>query len=473
MAKKYELGVIGLAAMGQNLVLNIENSGHSVAVYNRTTSKMDGFIEERAQDKEIKPTYSLEELAQSLAKPRKVMLMVKAGRAVDIVIDNLIPHLEKGDIIIDGGNSYFKDTERRYQMLKEKGIHYLGTGVSGGEYGALHGPSIMPGGSKDAYGEVEDILIDAAAATEDGPCVTYLGPEGSGHYVKMVHNGIEYGVMQIIAEVYDLMRKGLDMEPGAMSDVFADWNEEHQSYLIEITHEILDREDPQTGKPLIDIILDRAQQKGTGKWSVQDALDLGIAIPTIGAAVNARCLSALKDERREIAKVYQKPEGDIADSDEFLKQLEDSLYVAILTAYAEGMKLLQAASEEYDYNLNLAEIARIWEDGCIVRSFMLKPIQKAYKNKPGLTNLIIAPQFRGDFKKRIKGLRRVVTAARKLAVPVPAMSSALDYFDSLTSVELPANMIQGQRDYFGAHTYERRDKEGNFHTEWQDIHNIT
>ncbi|MFW6389780.1 MAG: NADP-dependent phosphogluconate dehydrogenase [Halanaerobiales bacterium] len=476
MNKKYDIGIIGLAVMGQNFVLNIESHGHSVAVYNRTASRTDGFIEERARDKQIKPTYNLEELVNSLSRPRKVMLMVKAGKPVDIVIDNLIPHLEEDDIIIDGGNSHFKDTERRYQKLKKRGIRYLGTGISGGEYGALHGPSIMPGGDESAYEEVEDIFTDVAAQTEDGPCVTYLGPESAGHYVKMVHNGIEYGVMALLSEVYDIMRKILNLEPEAMSKYFREWDKYHKSYLVEITYEILERKDEETGNPLINIILDRAKQKGTGKWSVQDALDLGIPIPTINAAVNARSLSAIKEERIKIGKEFgglDKSEIDkIMNKANFIDNLEDALYSGIVIAYAEGMKLLQEASIEYDFELDLADIARIWEDGCIIRSALLKPIQKAYKEEKDLTNLIISSQFKEEIREKVEGLRKIVNQVKKAGVPIPAMNSALDYFDILRAKEMPASLIQGQRDYFGAHTYERRDKEGTFHTEWQDIHNM-
>lgn len=474
MEKKCDIAVVGLAVMGQNLVLNMESNGFRVAVYNRTKSTMERFVEERTEGKEVYPSYSMSELVEMLEKPRKVMLMVKAGKPVDYVMEDLVPHLDEGDIIIDGGNSNFHDTDRRHQEMAEKGIRYLGTGISGGEYGALHGPSIMPGGEEDAYRELEDILTAVAAQTEDGPCVTYLGPRSAGHYVKMVHNGIEYGVMQVLAEVYDLMRKGIEMEPAAMSSVFEEWNKYHQSYLIEITAEILDRIDPETEQPLINVILDRAKQKGTGKWSVQDALELGVAIPTINAAVNARNISGLKEKRVEISKVF--PDGSTMESgvldEEFVNVLEDALYLAIVVSYAEGMDLLQIASAEYEYNLKFDEVARIWEDGCIIRSALLKPIQKAYKKDPYLTNLIMADEFKDDFKEKIGNLRLAVVSARELGIPVPAMTAALDYFDSLRAEELPANLIQGQRDYFGAHTYQRRDREGTFHTEWQDIHNV-
>lgn len=472
MEKKYDIGVIGLAVMGQNLVLNIESREYSVAVYNRTTSKAEGFVKERAEGKDIEAAYSLEDFVAGLKRPRKVLLMVKAGAPVDKVIEGILPLLEKGDIIIDAGNSHFADTNRRLKELNDKGLLYLGTGVSGGEYGALHGPSIMPGGNKEAYPEVKDIFEAIAAQADDGPCVTYLGPTSSGHYVKMIHNGIEYAVMEMIGEVYDIMRKALGLKPEKMSKIFEKWNEEHLSYLMEITYKILAWEDEETGKPIVDLILDRARQKGTGKWSVQDALELGVPIPSITAAVNSRYLSSMKEEREEIGGIFtDQPAGKL--DEDIIPSLREALYLGIVIAYAEGMRLLQTASDEYGYELDLAEVARIWEDGCIIRSALLKPIQQAYKDNPDLTNMLIADQFKGRLTDNIGDLRKVTATAKELGIPAPALSAALDYFDSLRSVELPANLTQGQRDYFGAHTYERRDKEGIFHTEWQDIHNIT
>ena len=399
------------------------------------------------------------------------MLMVKAGKPVDDVIEQLLPNLEKGDIIIDGGNSHYKDTNRRFKYLQDKGIRFLGTGISGGEYGALHGPSIMPGGDKSAYEEMKDIFEAIAAKTEDGPCVAYLGPSSSGHYVKMVHNGIEYAIMELISEAYDIMRKVFRLSADEMHEIFKKWNDEHKSYLMEITYKILEWKDEETGKPLVDVILDSAQQKGTGKWSVQDALDLNISIPTINAAVNARTLSAIKHERLEIGNIFDTPVNNSLNND-FINSVRDALYIATIIAYAEGMKLLQVASSEYGYGLDLSEVARIWEDGCIIRSALLKPIQKSFKSKPNLVNLIISEEFRKDFENRIPKLREVVSEIKKIGIPIPAFASALDYFDGLRSKELPANLIQAQRDFFGAHTYQRKDKEGIFHTEWQDIHNI-
>lgn len=469
--EKCDIGVVGMAVMGQNLALNIESKGYKVAVYNRDHDKTKKFIEERASNKNILGTYTYEELAKSLNRPRKIMLMVKAGKPVDDVIEQLLPNLEKGDIIIDGGNSHYKDTNRRFKYLQDKGIRFLGTGISGGEYGALHGPSIMPGGDKSAYEEMKDIFEAIAAKTEDGPCVAYLGPSSSGHYVKMVHNGIEYAIMELISEAYDIMRKVFRLSADEMHEIFKKWNDEHKSYLMEITYKILEWKDEETGKPLVDLILDSAQQKGTGKWSVQDALDLNISIPTINAAVNARTLSAIKHERLEIGNIFDTPVNNSLNND-FINSVRDALYIATIIAYAEGMKLLQVASSEYGYGLDLSEVARIWEDGCIIRSALLKPIQKSFKSKPNLVNLIISEEFRKDFENRIPKLREVVSEIKKIGIPIPAFASALDYFDGLRSKELPANLIQAQRDFFGAHTYQRKDKEGIFHTEWQDIHNI-
>lgn len=471
MRGKSDIGVIGLAVMGQNLALNIESAGYQVAVYNRTTTTTDQFIKERALRKNIYPAYDLKSFVNLLKAPRKIILMVKAGKPVDYVIEGLLPYLEEGDIIIDGGNSHYHDTDRRYIELAEQDIRYLGTGISGGELGALNGPSIMPGGDESAYTEVEEVFSKIAAQTEDGSCVSYLGERSAGHYVKMVHNGIEYGVMELIAETYDLMGKSLGLSPREMGDLFREWNTYHQSYLMEITGEILDKEDNDTGRPLIDLISDEARQKGTGKWSVQDALELGVSIPTITAAVNARNISGYKEERVRYREVFTTP-GLENPGEEFLKVLEDGLYLAIIIAYEEGMSLLQKASIEYDYNLALDEVARIWQDGCIIRSQLLQTIQKIYKDDPELPSIILAKEFSKEFVEKINNLRQIVIIAKKQGIPVPAFSAALDYFDSLSSIKLPANMIQAQRDYFGAHTYERRDREGTFHTEWQNIHNV-
>jgi len=463
---RYEIAVIGLSVMGQNLALNIAED-HPTAVYNRTTSKTENFMQEKAADKNIKAAYSLEELVELLEKPRKIMLMIKAGKPVDLVIESLKPHLDKGDIIIDGGNSYFEDTNRRSRMLAEDGIRYLGVGISGGEYGALHGPSIMPGGDKEAYSETAQIFEDAAAETEHGNTTAYLGPESAGHYVKMVHNGIEYGIMESISEIYDFMRKILDMKPEEMSSVFADWNKEFKSYLVEITAEILKKDDPETGEKLINIVLDKAKHKGTGKWSVQSALDLGTAVPTINAGVNARLMSALKVERIENSALFDNPKEISVEREMIIPKLKSALYLSTVSAYAEGFKLMQAASKEYNYNLNYKEIARIWEDGCIIRSALLQPIQEAFAEDNNLQTLFTAPQFKLKLHKDAKNSSEAAAYAVEAELPLPAVHSALDYFNSLKSKELPANLIQAQRDFFGAHTYQRRDKEGRFHTEWQ------
>ncbi len=469
-----DFGVIGLAVMGQNLALNIESKGFTVSVFNRTGSKTEEFYKRRAQGKRIVPAYTLEEFVASLKRPRKIMLMVKAGPAVDAMIDALLPLLEPGDIIIDGGNSHFADTDRRVKKVEEAGLHYLGTGVSGGEYGALHGPSIMPGGSREAYDTVAPILTVTAAQTKDGPCCTYLGPASAGHYVKMVHNGIEYGIMQIIAEAYDYMKRRLGMPVPEMQEAVAEWNAaELESYLFEITADILSRTDEKTGNPLVEMILDRAEQKGTGKWTSQSALDLGIPVPTITAAVDARALSSFKDLRVAAAERIREPrQPEKEDKAGLLAALRSGVYLAVIASYAQGMHLLQAASEEHGYNLNLAEVARIWKGGCIIRSVLLDPIQEAYTKDPKLVNLLLDGTFAALANEHLPGLRRTVSEAAAAGIPAPALSSALAYIDSWRTARLPANLIQAQRDYFGAHTYERIDEPGYHHTEWQDIQNV-
>lgn len=463
---KYEIALIGLSVMGQNLALNIAEN-HSIAVYNRTESKTKEFMEKKVKTENIKASYDLKDLLSSLTKPRKIMLMIKAGEPVDLVIESLLPYLENDDIIIDGGNSHFKDTNRRTKKLAEKGIRYLGVGISGGEYGALHGPSIMPGGNKEAYQEVEEILKDAAAKTEKGACVSYLGPDSAGHYVKMIHNGIEYGIMEITAEIYDYMRKVMALEPSQMSEIFAEWNQDFQSYLVEITAKILKKEDPQNGEKLINLILDKAKHKGTGKWSVQNALDLGVAVPTINAGVNARLLSALKTERVENSKEFHSADRAKVENELIIPKLKSALYFASVIAYAEGFKLLQSASKEYNYQLNYQEIARIWEDGCIIRSAILEAIQKSFADNNNLNTLIKAEFFKDRLKAAGADLEEIFTTAALSELPLTALHAASDYFNSLKSENLPANLIQAQRDFFGAHTYQRRDKEGVFHTEWE------
>ncbi len=463
-----DFGLIGLAVMGENLILNIESKGFSVAVFNRTVEKVDRFIEGRAKGKNIVGTHSVEELAAALAKPRKIMLMVKAGQPVDDFIDKVAPHLEPGDLIIDGGNSFFGDTIRRNKGLAEKGILYIGTGVSGGEEGALKGPAIMPGGQPEAYELVEPIFTRIAAQVGGDPCCTYIGADGAGHYVKMVHNGIEYGDMQLISEAYYLMKYALGMTEAEMHEVFKSWNEgDLDSYLIQITTEILATTDPETGKPITEVILDRAGQKGTGKWTSQSALDLGIPAPTIAEAVFARCISAIKDERVAAAKVLEGPTGTYdGDRDEFVRAIHDALYASKVCSYAQGFALMAGAAEEHGWDLHFGEIAMIWRGGCIIRAHFLNRIGEAFDREPDLRNLLLDDYFKGIVHASQDNWRAVVMEATKLGVPVPAFSSALAYYDSYRRGRLSANMIQALRDYFGAHTYERVDKEGHFHTNW-------
>ena len=474
---KANFGLIGLAVMGQNLVLNIERNGFSVMVYNRTAARTEEFMAGTAKGKNIQAAYTIEELVDALEKPRKIMLMVKAGGPVDATIAQLKPHLEPGDLIIDGGNSFFGDTERRAQELAEAGINYIGTGVSGGEYGALWGPSIMPGGQPEAWEMVKPILTAIAARVNGDPlvvspvepCVTYIGPRGSGHYVKMVHNGIEYGDMQLIAESYDILKRIGGLSAAELHRIFAEWNQgELESYLIEITADIFAVVDDETGQPLVEVILDEAKQKGTGKWTSQSALDLGAPTPTINAAVESRIVSAYKDERVAASKVLSGPEIKFGgDRAALIHDLRDALYAAKICSYAQGFALLRAASQEYDYNLSYGEIARIWRGGCIIRAAFLDGIRAAFERNPDLPNLLMDSEFGQAVQQRQGALRRVVQTAVSNGVPCLAFSSALAYFDAYRTARLPANLTQAQRDYFGAHTYRRLDKEGSFHTEWQ------
>jgi 6-phosphogluconate dehydrogenase len=467
---KYDLGLIGLGVMGQNLVLNMAHNGFSVGVYNRTTSKTKDFIAGQAAGKDIHPAYTYEEFIDLLKRPRTVMLMVTAGAPVDAVIGDLVPLLEKDDLIIDGGNSYFKDTERRAQALQEKGLHYIGTGVSGGEYGALHGPSIMPGGPREAYERVRPILEAVAAKVDGEPCVTYLGPRGAGHYVKMVHNGIEYGDIQLIAEAYDILSRGGGLIPEELHAVFAQWNEgELSSYLIEITADIFTKQDEETGKPLVDVILDEAAQKGTGKWTSQDAMDLGVPIPTIDMAVESRFISAYKEERVAASRVLPGPEARFEGSrDQLVEDVRDALFAAKICSYAQGMALLETASREYEYDLDLAAIARIWRGGCIIRAAFLNDVAKAFEKDPELPNLLLSPYFTKAVEERHDALRCAIQTATALGIPCPGLGASLAYYDSYRAARLPANLIQAQRDYFGAHTYHRVDREGTFHTKWSE-----
>ena len=468
---RYDIGLIGLAVMGENLVLNIENHGFSVAVFNRTISKVDRFLENRAKGKNIKGCHSIEELVSSLNKPRKVMLMVKAGQPVDSFIEKLIPHLDKGDIIIDGGNSNFMDTIRRTKNLEDKGLLFIGAGISGGEEGALKGPAIMPGGSIKAWPKVKPIFQSIAAKVSDGsPCCEWVGNNGAGHFVKMVHNGIEYCDMQIICESYFLMKKALGMTPEEMSKIFTDWNKsELNSYLIEITSDILSKLDLETGKPIVDIILDTAGQKGTGKWTSHAALDTGVPAQTIAEAVFARFMSAIKEERLEASKVLSGPEAKFeGEKKEFIEMVRRALYASKICAYAQGYQLMRMAAEEYGWDLNFGQIALIWRNGCIIRAQFLGKIKDAYDRNPNLSNLLLDPYFQSAIENNQDSWRKVVSKAIELGVPVPAFSSALAYYDSYRSERLPANLLQAQRDYFGAHTYERVDKPRGefFHTNW-------
>ncbi|MED0685831.1 NADP-dependent phosphogluconate dehydrogenase [Anoxybacillus ayderensis] len=465
---KQQIGVIGLAVMGKNLALNIESRGYSVAVYNRSREKTDEFLKE-AEGKNIVGTYSIEQFVNALEKPRKILLMVKAGAATDATIEQLKPYLEKGDIVIDGGNTYFKDTQRRNKELAELGIHFIGTGVSGGEEGALKGPSIMPGGQKEAHELVRPIFEAIAAKVDGEPCTTYIGPDGAGHYVKMVHNGIEYGDMQLIAEAYFLLKHVLGLNAQELHEVFAEWNKgELDSYLIEITADIFTKIDEETGKPLVDVILDKAGQKGTGKWTSQNALDLGVPLPIITESVFARFISAMKEERVKASKLLAGPavkpyEGDRAH---FIEAVRRALYMSKICSYAQGFAQMKAASEEYNWNLQYGNIAMIFRGGCIIRAQFLQKIKEAYDRDPALPNLLLDPYFKDIVENYQQSLREIVATAAMRGIPVPAFASALAYYDSYRMETLPANLIQAQRDYFGAHTYERIDKEGIFHTEW-------
>ncbi|MCB9431954.1 MAG: decarboxylating NADP(+)-dependent phosphogluconate dehydrogenase [Ardenticatenaceae bacterium] len=470
MTPTADIGLIGLAVMGQNLVLNMNDHGYTVAVYNRTTSKVDAFLANEAQGTQVIGTHSIEELIASLKRPRQVMMMVKAGAPVDALIEQLIPHLEPGDIIIDGGNSNYVDSTRRTQYLEEKGLLFIGTGISGGEEGARHGPSIMPGGSPAAWPHVKAILQDVAAKVADGtPCCDWVGENGAGHFVKMVHNGIEYGDMQLITEAYQLMKDGLGMSNDEMSAVFGEWNEGHlDSYLIEITRDILAYRD-ENGEAVVDLILDSAGQKGTGKWTAVNSLELGIPLTLIGEAVFARFLSALKEERVAAAQVLPGPAAQFTgDRAALLRGLQDALYAAKIMSYTQGYMLFRAAAAEYGWNLNYGGIALMWREGCIIRSAFLGKIKEAYEAEPGLTNLLLAPYFTQAVAQAQAGWRRVVETAVSLGIPVPAMSSALAFFDGYRHGRLPANLLQAQRDYFGAHTYERIDQPRGqfFHTNW-------
>lgn len=465
---KQQFGVIGLAVMGKNLAMNIESRGYTVSVFNRSKEKTEEMLQE-TEGKNIFGTYTMEEFVQSLEVPRKIMLMVKAGPATDATIEQLKPLLDKGDIVIDGGNTFFVDTQRRNKELSELGIHFIGTGVSGGEEGALKGPSIMPGGQKEAYELVAPIFQDISAKVNDEPCTTYIGPDGAGHYVKMVHNGIEYGDMQLICEAYFIMKHVLGLEAQELHEVFADWNKgELDSYLIEITADIFTKVDEETGKPLVDLILDTAGQKGTGKWTSQSALDLGVPLPMITESVFARFISAMKDERTKASKVLSGPEikAFTGDKAAYIESVRKALYLSKIVSYAQGFAQMRAASEEYNWDLNYGEIAMIFRGGCIIRAQFLQKIKDAYDRDPELKNLLLDPYFSDITEQYQSALREVISGAILNGIPVPSFAAALAYFDSYRTETLPANLLQAQRDYFGAHTYQRTDKEGVFHTNW-------
>ncbi|HEX9829156.1 MAG TPA: decarboxylating NADP(+)-dependent phosphogluconate dehydrogenase [Bacteroidota bacterium] len=465
-----DIGLVGLAVMGENLVLNMESRGYTVAVFNRTVEKVDNFVNSRAKGKKIVGAHSLQQLVQSLKSPRKVMLMVKAGKPVDEFIEMLIPLMQKGDIIIDGGNSHFPDTMRRTKYLEGKGLLYIGTGVSGGEEGALLGPSIMPGGSPAAWEHVKPIFQSIAAKVEDGtPCCDWVGENGAGHFVKMVHNGIEYGDMQLICEAYQIMKELLGMSAGEMHDVFKQWNSGVlDSYLIEITRDILAFKDGD-GSPLVDRILDTAGQKGTGKWTSVSSLDLGIPLTLISEAVYARCLSALKEERVKASNVLQGPKSKFSgDKKTFLADLEKALYASKIVSYAQGFTLMRAAAEEFKWNLNYGGVALMWRGGCIIRSVFLGKIKDAFEKNHSLSNLLLDPYFKENIEASQDAWRRVISTAVLNGIWVPAFSTALNYFDGYRNARLPANLLQAQRDYFGAHQYERTDKPRGefFHSNW-------
>jgi len=466
---KQQIGVIGLAVMGKNLALNIESRGYSVAVYNRTYTKTEEFLQNEAKGKSFTGAKTIEAFVQSLEKPRKIMLMVKAGPATDATIESLKSYLDEGDILIDGGNTLYEDTIRRNGELDKTGIHFIGTGVSGGEEGALRGPSLMPGGQKAAYELVAPIFEAISAKVDGDPCVTYIGPNGAGHFVKMVHNGIEYGDMQLIAEAYFILKHVLGMEADELHDVFTEWNKgELDSYLIEITADIFTKTDEDTGKPIVDVIMDRAGQKGTGKWTSKNALDLGVPLPLITESVFARFISSLKEERVKASKVLAGPENVQYEGDrkELIEAVRKALYMSKITSYAQGFAQMRAASEEYNWDLKFGEIAMIWRGGCIIRAQFLQKIKEAFDREPGLPNLMLDPYFKDIVENYQSALREVVSIAIKHGIAVPTFSSAIAYYDSYRSENLPANLIQAQRDYFGAHTYERKDKPGVFHTNW-------
>ena len=470
---KSHFGLIGLGVMGENLVLNAERNGFSSVVYNRTYAKTEDFLQGRGKDKNIQGATDLEDFVGKLERPRRILMMVKAGPAVDAVVDQLSPYLEEGDLLIDGGNSDYHDTERRVKQLESKSFGFIGMGVSGGAKGALEGPSMMPGGTKASYDAIESLVCKMAAQVEDGPCVTYIGPGGSGHFVKTVHNGIEYGIEQILAEAYDLLKRVGGQTGTQMADIFRHWNstEELASYLVEITEVCLRTKDPSDGSDLVEKIVDQAGQKGTGLWTVVSALQMGASVPTIYAALNGRVMSSMKTQRIAAESILHGPAVkafDLVNPADGSGPLMDAVVLACMASYAQGMELLRIASAEHDYNLNMPSIAQIWKGGCIIRARLLKRIQDAFNANPQLENLLIDPWFADQVNRRLPGLAKVVAGAAEAGIPVPCLSSTLDYINSYRTARLPQNLVQAMRDCFGSHTYQRVDQEGTFHTEWLD-----
>ncbi|AFK85190.1 MULTISPECIES: NADP-dependent phosphogluconate dehydrogenase [Thermoanaerobacterium] len=461
------IGLIGLAVMGQNLALNIARKGYSLSGYNRSHETTEKFIKEKVKDEKIYPYYDIKSFVESLEKPRKIILMVKAGKPVDDVIHELLPYLDEGDLIIDGGNSYFKDTDRRIKVLKDKGIHYLGMGVSGGEFGALNGPSLMPGGTKEAYEMVRELLLKIAAKTDSGECCTYVGNDSAGHFVKMVHNGIEYAIMQSISEVYDVMRKVLKLTSEEIGDIFEKWNNgELNSFLMEISYKIMKHKDDKTGKPLVELILDEAEQKGTGKWTAETSLDLGIPTPSLNLAVVGRTLSFFKDDRVRLSKMVNRnyPENAL-NKDDVVEDLKNALLFSVFSSFSQGMWLISEASKVYGYGIDLKEVLRIWKGGCIIRARLLDFLMEIISEDNA--NLLLDAKSVKFLEEKIDAVKKVTKLAKDNYIPMLTVNASLDYFYSMSEENLPANLIQGQRDYFGAHTYKRIDMDGIFHTEWQ------
>jgi 6-phosphogluconate dehydrogenase len=464
--------MIGLGVMGRNLALNIEEHGFPVAVWNFEADWVDSFVGD-FQDKQFTGTKTLADFARALERPRRIMMMIKAGAPVDQTLENLKPFLEEGDVVIDGGNSYYKDTQRREESLRKDSLRFVGAGVSGGEEGARFGPSLMPGGAREAYETVRPVFEAIAAKTDSGPCVTYIGPDGAGHFVKMVHNGIEYGDMQLIAESYDVLRRSLQLDAAELADIFDDWNRGPlESFLIEISARIFRVRDDETEKPLVDLVLDRAEQKGTGKWTAQDALDFGVPIPTIAAAIDARLMSSMKDDRVAASRKIRGPrmQHSRAGKQKLIRAVHDALYASKICSYAQGLSLIRRASDEYGWNIDLSEIARIWKGGCIIRARFLDSIMSAYDNRPDLPSLLLDEEFNASIQAAQANWRFAVRTAQGLGIPVLAMSASLSYFDSYRTARLPQNLTQAQRDYFGSHTYVRADhpERGHVHTEWTE-----